>query len=537
MQRDGATFSVALRVLLAGLLASCLAPAIWAQQYDLLIKNARVLDGTGTPWYSADVAVSGERIVAAGDLSAARAKRILDAAGLYLAPGFIDPHSHAADGLVTQELSHARPLLAQGITTVFINPDGGGPVDLTGQRATLLEHGLGVNVAPMVPHGSVRRAVLGMEDRAPTEAELEQMARMVRQGMETGAFGLSTGLFYAPGSYAQLDEVIHLAAIVAEYDGVYTSHIRDESNYSIGLAAAVEEVIQVSRRARLPGIVTHIKALGPPVWGQSATVIDRIQQARDEGVEVFADQYPYTASATSLSAALLPRWAQVGGRDKLLARLEDPQTAGRIVSAMEDNLARRGGAHRIQFRSHPPDRSIEGKTLQAVAEERDVGAIHAALQLLKEGKPGIVSHNMDEADVRRFMQQPWVMTCTDGGLVPLGRGVPHPRNYGAFPRKIRKYVREEKVLDLASAIRTMTAMPAAVLRLRDRGIIHEGAVADLVVFDLERLTDQATYQNPHQLSQGMVYVLVNGTLAIDQGEFTGALAGKVLTRRGASREN
>src|SRR5690606_6005485 len=230
-------------------------------------------------------------------------------------PGFIDVHSHAGPGLATRELSGARPLLAQGITTVFVNPDGGGPVDLVQQRRDLLEHGLGVNVALMVPHGSVRRAVLGMEDRAPTPEELERMKALVREGMEAGAFGLSSGPYYAPGSFADTEELIALARIAAEHGGVYTSHIRDEADYTIGVVAAVDEVIRVAREAGLPGIVTHAKVLGPRVWGYSGAVVKRIQRARDAGIEVFADQYPYEASSTSLAAALLPRWAQAGGGD------------------------------------------------------------------------------------------------------------------------------------------------------------------------------------------------------------------------------
>ncbi len=530
MQRARLASAVA-GILAAGLLAGGLASTGPPQQYDLLIQNARVLDGTGTPWYYADVAVAGDRIAAVGDLSNAAASRVIDATGLYVAPGFIDAHSHAAAGLARRELSEARPLLAQGITTVFVNPDGSGPVELGGQRAALLEHGLGVNVAQLVPHGSIRRAVLGMEARAPSAAELERMIEMARAGMEEGAFGLSSGLFYPPGNYAHLDEVIELAKVASEHGGVYTSHIRDESDYNIGLLAAVEEVIRVAREARLPGVVTHIKALGPRVWGLSKAVIERIRQARKEGVEVFADQYPYTASSTGLGSALLPRWAQVGGRDKFFARLGDPDTRSRIVKEMRENLDRRGGAARIQFRGHEQDPSVEGKTLQQVADERGVAPIAAALGLIEEGGAGIVSHNMDDADVKRFMQQPWVMTCTDGGLAPRGQGVPHPRNYGAYPRKIRKYVLGDGVLELAAAVRSMTYMPATVLRVANRGIVREGAVADLVVFDLARLADKATYQDPHQLSEGMVYVLVNGKLAIDQGAFTGVLVGKVLSRR------
>lgn len=522
---------VVIAIVAAGLLAGALALTGRTDPYELVIQNGRVLDGTGTPWYYADVAVSGGRIVAMGDLSNASAKRTIDAAGLYVAPGFIDPHSHAGPGLANSTLSEGHPLLAQGITTVFINPDGGGPVDLVVQRTKLLEHGLGVNVAQLVPHGSIRREVLGMADRAPTAVELERMLQLTREGMEAGGFGLSSGLFYPPGNYAELEEVIQLAKVASKFGGVYTSHIRDESDYSIGLVAAVEEVIRVAREARLPGIVTHIKALGPRVWGLSDTVIERIQKARAGGVEVFADQYPYTASATGLSSALLPRWAQAGGHNQLRARLEDPQVLHRIMEEMRTNLERRGGAARIQFRAYEQDHSIEGKTLQQVADTRGVEPLQAALALIKGGNAGIVSHNMEDAEVQRFMSQPWVMTCTDGGLLPMGRGVPHPRNYGSYPRKIRKYVLEEKVLSLAEAVRTMTYMPARVLRVANRGILREGALADLVIFDLDRLADKATYQNPHQLSEGIVYVLVNGKLAIDKEAFTGTLAGKVLSRR------
>ncbi len=299
-----ASFSTAL------LLAAAAPPELAAQQrFDVIIRGGRVLDGTGNPWFVADVALDGDRIAAVGDLTNARGRREIDATGLYVAPGFIDSHSHAGGGLATEALSHARPLLAMGLTTVIINPDGGGPIDLVVQRERLLEHGLGVNVMQLVPHGSVRRTVLGMEDRGPTEDELDRMKRLVRQGMEDGAFGLSSGTFYAPGSYSKPDEIIALARVVAEYGGAYTSHPRDESNYTVGVIASAEEVIDVGRQAGIPAILTHVKALGPPVWGYSTAIVQRISAARAEGIEVYTDQYPYAASATGLSSALLPRWA------------------------------------------------------------------------------------------------------------------------------------------------------------------------------------------------------------------------------------
>jgi N-acyl-D-aspartate/D-glutamate deacylase len=503
-----------------------------AQQtvHDIVIRNGRLLDGTGNPWYYADVAVEGDRVVAVGDLSQARGRRTIDASGLYIAPGFIDAHSHAGPGLETPELSHGRPLLAQGITTVFVNPDGGGPSDLARQRQDLLADGLGVNVALLVPHGSLRRAVLGMQDRDATSDELARMVALVRRGMDEGAFGLSSGLYYAPGSYAKTEEVIELAKIAAAYGGVYTSHIRDEADYNVGVVAAVDEVIRIAREAQLPGVVTHIKALGPRVWGYSQALVYRIERARASGIEVWADQYPYEASATGLTAALVPRWAQVGGNSALLERVADPTVRARLRSEMLENLDRRGGASRLQFRRHEADPSIEGRTLEAVAVERGMEPVDVAIALVEAGGAGVVSFNMNDGDVEILMRQPWTMTASDGDLVPMGEGVPHPRSYGTFPRKIRGYVLERPVVDLAAAVRSMTFLPASVFRMRDRGLVQPGVGADLVVFDLARLEDKATYRQPHQLAEGMVFVLVNGELAVDGGEFTGRLVGRVLER-------
>ncbi|WP_372638734.1 amidohydrolase family protein [Fodinibius sp.] len=503
-------------------------PAEHEYDFDTLIINGRVLDGTGNPWYYTDIGIKDDEIVKVGELKNAVARDTIDAAGLYVTPGFIDVHSHAGSGLADPELSEAKPLLLQGITTVFVNPDGGGAVDLEKQRRDLLEDGIGVNVAQMVPHGSIRSAVIGMEDRVPAPGEMEEMKRLVREGMRGGAFGLSSGPFYSPGSYATTGELVELAREAAAYDGAYTSHIRDESNYTIGLEAAVDEVIQVAREAQLPGVVTHIKALGPPVWGLSETIVANIEKARAEGVEVFADQYPYMASATGLISALVPRWAEEGGHDKLVDRLESPELFPKIRLEMKENLARRGGADRIQFRYYDPDSTIEGKTLQEVAGARNRSPLEMAVELIKEGKPGIVSFNMSEEDVHRFMRQPWTMTSSDGGLVPLGQGVPHPRNYGTYSRKIKKYATEKEVVDLPSAIRSMTTLPAQVFGITGRGQIREGAKADIAVFDLDEITDEATFQNPHQYSQGMKYVLVNGHYALKEGQILSPRRGRVL---------
>lgn len=508
----------------------CVASPVTAQSaYDIVIENGRVLDGSGNPWIRADVAVTDGEIAAVGNLSATTGDTVLDAKGLYVAPGFIDVHSHAAEGLTDESLSAAKPLLAQGVTSVVVNPDGGGAVDLSAQRDSLLKHGLGVNVGQLVPHGAIREEVMGLSDRDPTGAELEEMKALVRRGMKNGGLGLSSGPFYAPGSYTETEEYIATARVAAEHGGVYQSHIRDESNYTVGLLAAVDEVIRIAREADLPGIVTHIKALGPPVWGFSTAVEQRVERARKEGVEVFADQYSYTASATSLTAALVPRWAQSGGRDSLLHRLDQEALRARIRSEMTENLKRRGGPKRIQFRRFRPDSSIEGRTLTEVAAARNAAPLKTALALIEQATPGVVSYNMLDEDVERFMRQPWTMTCSDGGLVARGDGVPHPRNYGAFSRKLSRYVRDQNVIDPGAAVRSMTQLSASVMGLPNRGSIQPGAVADLVVFDLDEIQDPATFQAPHQLSEGMVHVLVNGRLAIRDGTFTGVRPGNVVS--------
>ena len=494
--------------------------------YDALIVNARVLDGTGNPWMAADVGIRGDRIAAVGRLAGATATRVIDAHGLTLAPGFIDVHSHAAEGLAGA-LHTAQPLLAQGITTVFINPDGGGPTDLAGQRAALVARGIGVNIGQFVPHGSIRRAVLGMEARVPRPDELNQMQAMTRDGMKAGGLGLSTGLYYAPGSYAATDEVIALAKVAAEFGGVYSSHIRDEADYSVGLLAAVDEVIRIAEDARVVGVVSHMKALGPAQWGLSSLLSARVDQARQRGVQVFADQYPYNASGTGLSAALVPRWAEVGGREEFLKRLTGAERP-RLLREIAKNLARRGGPSTLVISSYAPDSALQGRSLADIATSRGVAAVDLVASLLERGDGGLVSFNMSDADIAHIMRQPWTMTCTDGDLTEPGAGKPHPRGYGAFARKLAVYVRERRVVDLAAAVRSMTSLPAQVFGLRDRGSIRPGAAADLVVFDPGRIADKATYDSPQQMAEGIAYAFVNGTLAIDDGRFTNATAGRAV---------
>ena len=508
-----------------------LAKPLSAQEQTVLIRNGRVMDGSGNPWVRADVLIQGDKIIEIGDLGNASADEVIDATGLYVTPGFIDTHSHSGPGLATEGLSHAEPLLAMGLTTIFANPDGGGPIDLNAQRADLETDGLGVNVAQLIGHGSVRSRVIGQQDRVASSAELERMRGLVRDAMEEGAWGLSSGTFYVPGSYAPPEEIEELAKVVAPYSGSYTSHYRDESTYSVGLIAAVDEVINVGRVAGIPAILTHVKALGPFVWGYGAAIVQRVERAREEGIQVFADQYPYTASATGLEAALLPRWSQAGGRDSLMARLDDPRTLERIKEEMIEGLARRGGADRIQFRRYRPDESIEGQLLSEVAEERGQHPIDTAIDLIKAGSVSIVSYNMNDEDVETLMVQPWTMTSSDGGLVPLNEGVPHPRSYGTFARKIRLYVQEKGVVTLEHAIRSMTSLPAQVFGMTNRGMLRPGMTADIAIFDLGAVRDLAEYADPHHYSEGMIHVFVNGKAAIREGAFTGVRAGRVLRKR------
>ncbi|HSC28333.1 MAG TPA: D-aminoacylase [Vicinamibacterales bacterium] len=516
----------------AGLAISILQPAQPAS-FDVLIRSARVLDGSGNPWLRADVGISGDRIAAVGRLSGARGTTVVDAQDRVLAPGFIDVHSHAAEGLRRPELRQAQPILAQGVTTVVVNPDGGGPTDLAAQRAGLEKGRIGPNVALLIGHASVRREVLGSGKRAPSDEELEQMKALVRRAMKEGAYGLSSGLFYAPGSYAATEEVIALAQAAGEFGGLYTSHIRDEGNYGIGVVAAVDEVIRIAEAANVIGIVSHMKALGPDSWGLSQAMTMRIDRARERGVQVFADQYPYEASSTSLRAALLPGGTDVPAADRLEKEEQPPaERAAResLEGTIRENIRRRGGADAIQIASYSPDRSLEGQTLAGIAKARGVPPETAALELIVRGSPSIVSFNMSEADIRHIMTRPYTMVSSDGGLVPMGAGQPHPRNYGAFARRLGVYVRERGITSLESAIRSMTSLPAAVFGLTDRGVIRAGAIADIVIFDPARIRDLATYTNPHQLAVGVSWVLVNGVPVVADGKFTDALPGRVLRK-------
>ena len=501
-------------------------------QYDVLIRGGKLLDGTGNPWRYADVAIKGDRIVAVGPLPAsATAAKVIDAKGKYVSPGFIDPHSHASPGITTEKLAAAVPILLQGITTVMINPDGGGPADLVPQLAAVRKNVPGINVVPMIGHNGVRIAVMAYENRAPTPEELKKMEDLVRTAMELGAFGFSAGPFYVPGKFSKTDEIITLAKVAAKFPGAfYTAHIRDEASYDVGVVAAADEVIEIARAAKLPGVITHIKCIGPSVWGKSKDIIDHVNAARAEGLEIWADQYAYTASSTGLQAALVPGWAQEGGRAAQTARLSDPEQRATIRKEMLENLERRAGAHNIMIARCESDRSLEGKRLDDIARAKLQEPIDAAIDILIKGGAGIVSFNMNDKDLEAFMRQPWTMTCSDGGLVEFGQGAEHPRAYGAFSRKLRRYALDQGVVSIEQAVHSSSGLAASVFGIKDRGAIREGAYADVLVFDPHTVNDVATYEKPHAYSTGMDYVFVNGRAAVAEGKVVNERFGRVLLR-------
>ncbi|HEX3867625.1 MAG TPA: amidohydrolase family protein [Gemmatimonadaceae bacterium] len=501
------------------------APPVGAQQQvDILIRGGSVIDGTGSAARPADVGVRGDRITFVGDATVAHvsATRTIDAKGLIVAPGFIDPHTHTAADLSNAERKSNLPYLMQGVTTVVTNNDGGGPIDIGAQLAGWRKSGMGTNAAVYIGQGSVRGAVVGQSASVATPAQIEAMRKVVAKGMEDGAIGMSTGLYYAPGSYATTDEVIELAKAAAAKGGLYDTHLRDESSYTIGLVGAVNEAIRIGFEAHLPIHISHIKALGVDVWGQSDTVIALMKQARAKGLDLTAGQYPYTASGTSVSASLLPRWAESGGNDSLRIRIADPATRAKLVTEMEENLRRRGGASTLLMTSSR-DKSILGKRLDEIARARNTTPIEAAIQIILNGGSSVASFNMNEKDIQNFMIQDFIVTDSDGSDG-------HPRKYGTFPKLIREYVLTKHVLTMPQAVHRSSAETARILGFKDRGTLKTGDFADVIAFDPATIADKATYEQPTLLAVGMRYVLVNGAVAIDGGKYTGAAAGRVLTR-------
>lgn len=489
-------------------------------RYSLLIKNAQVLDGSGTEARIADIGIKGERIVFIGDSEAEKkrkAKKSIDASGYLLSPGFIDTHTHSLEDLVSLKRHDNVNYLMQGVTTVITGNDGGGLLNIGETLALFEKQGIGTNAALLIGQGRLRKYVMDMSDAEPSPAHMQQMKKILGRAMEEGAFGMSTGLYYTPGNFASTEEVIELAKIVAQKGGVYDSHIRDESSYSIGLDSAIREVIAIARQSGIPANISHIKALGVDVWGQSEQIISLIEDAREEGLKVTADQYPYRASGTSITNALVPRWVFA---DDFEANMENPELLPRIRTEMEDNLRRRGGAQALLF-TDINIKQLYGKTLQEVADFRQEPVMKTAFDIIMNGGSRVASFNMNPEDLKRFMQQPWVMTSSDGSTG-------HPRKFGSFPKKIREYVLEKEYLTLPEMIRKSTSLPAETFQIKERGKIAIGYFADLILFKPEEIQDQATYQQPAVLAKGMDYVIVNGKIVVEAGKYRKILAGKAL---------
>jgi len=505
-----------LRIVLAAI--TLVASTCVAQELDVIFRGGSVIDGSGSPAVRADVGIAGDRIVFVGPSAGRKAKRTIDATGLVIAPGFIDPHTHTAGDLSDPKRSRNDPYLMQGVTTVATGNDGDSPADTGATLAKWEQQGIGTNAVLFIGQGTVRHEVMGMSDAAPTPEQMEKMKALVDKAMKGGAIGISTGLYYAPGSYSSTEEVIALSRVAAQYGGIYDTHMRDESSYTIGLLGSVKETIRIGREANIPVMISHIKALGADVWGQSAQVIQLIDDARKEGVKVTASQYPYDASGSSVTAALVPRWAEADGA--LLTNMSDPAVHARLVKEMNENLVRRGSADSLLMTS-ARDTTIVGKTLATIAKERGETPVDAAIEIVKAGGSSVASFNMKEADIAAFMREPWVMTCSDGSTG-------HPRKYGTFPRKIHEYVEEKHVVSMEFAVRSSTSLPAETLGLKERGLLKSGYFADVLAFDPKTFADKATYADPTVLATGVRYLTVNGRLAVDGGVLTDTLAGRSL---------
>lgn len=486
------------------------------ERVDLLIRGGTVFTGSDAPFVG-DVAVTGDRIRYVGPHATLRARRTIDVRGMVVAPGFIDPHTHVEAMLASADARErlVLPFMMQGVTTAFIGNDGGGAPDVA---ATLTPpKPVGVNYATYVGFGAVRRAVIGEARRAPTAAELATMRGIVARAMCQGALGLSTGLFYAPQSFATTGEVVALARGAGARGGTYDTHIRDESSYTVGLVAAIDEAIAIGRQARMPVHISHIKALGVDVQGQAPAIIGKVEAARARGEMVTADQYPWSASGTSLVASLVPLWAQDGGREALLRRFADPSLAARLHADMTENLRKRGGAAALLV----TEGAERGRTLTDVAVRLHTDAVGAAIATIRVHDPAVASFNQSEADIAAFMRQPWVMTGSDASTG-------HPRVYGTFARKYAKYVRAEHVLTLRQFIERSSALTADTFGLVGRGHLRRGAFADVVVFDPATYAERATYQQPTLFATGVRTLLVNGAVVVDGGVATGRAAGRPL---------
>ena len=501
-----------------------------SQDYDLIIRGGKVVDGSGNPWYYADIAIKNDRIAEIGQLSNHEAKRVIDAHGLVVAPGFIDPHTHALRGIF--EVPNAESALLQGVTTLTEGNDGSSPYPIDRHYADIDNLRISPNWAVFVGQGTIRQRVIGFGLRKATPDEMERMKQMVRDAMEQGALGISTGLFYVPGSFTSTEEVIELSKVAAEYNGIYISHIREEATQLID---SVQETIRIGEEADIPVQITHHKVIGVENWGASIESLRLVDEARERGVDVTIDQYPYTASQTSINA-LIPQWAQAGGREEMLSRINSAETYSTIKNEVVAKILydRGGGDPKNVFISRNSwDPDMAGKNLAELAidaglEPTPENAADVVFDIIRRGGATAVYHAIGPEDVDRIMQHPATAIGSDGPVGVFGEGAPHPRQYGTFARVLGLYVRERKILSLEEAIRKMSSQSARRLGIHDRGLITKGYFADIAIFDPDEIIDKATFENPHQYAIGTKFVLVNGTVVVENGQHTGARPGRIL---------
>jgi len=501
-----------------------------AQSFDLLIKNGKIIDGSGNSWYYGDVGIRNGKIAFIGKLNNYDAKHTLDAAGLIVVPGFIDVHAH----IEGSELSvpSADNFIFDGVTSVVTGNCGGSNLDVDKYFKRIDSVKTSINIATLIGHNTVRRAVLGDVNREPDAIEQASMESLVETAMKNGAIGMSTGLIYVPGTYAKTSEVVGLAKVASRYNGVYASHIRDEGDK---VNEAVSEAISIGREASIPVEISHFKVTYKPNWGRSVETLGLVESARLEGLDVTIDQYPYVASSTTLDTTL-PTWAFSGGRDSLKLRLNSPAIRNQIKIEMVDNLKKKKlkSYSYAQVARYAPDTTYNGKNISEInrLKGRKSKPIYEAETILEMvgaiNRTQMVYFSMDEKDLTRILQYPFNMIASDAGIARFGAGMPHPRAYGTNARVLGRYVRDQKVIRLEEAIRRMTSLPAQKFNLRDRGLLREGMAADLVVFDEKTVGDAATYTNPHAYSTGFSFVIVNGEVVIDNGKHTGVRSGQVL---------
>jgi N-acyl-D-aspartate/D-glutamate deacylase len=497
---------------------------------DVVIRNATLYDGSSEPGRRGDIAISRARIVGVGSFTLKGQARVIDGTGLIVAPGFIDLHTHSDYPLQAPLTRNNRNYLTQGVTTVVTGNCGSGPSDVAAYFAKLERAGIGTNVIHQAPHNDIRAKAMGNVNRPPTAAELKTMESLVDKAMRDGAWSLSTGLIYNPGTYSKTDELIALAKVAARHGGFYASHIRDEG---LGLMTSIDEILKIGKEAQLPVHISHIKASGRKTWGKAPEAIALIEKARAGGQAVTADQYPYIASSTSLAATVIPTQFREGTPVEYQARLANKEQRARIRSAVEQALDGRAGGKSIQIARYMPNQAWQGRNLEQISDLTGKPPADIVLDIEQHGGAAIVNFGMNEEDVRLYMKQPWVATASDGSAMSPGDTVPHPRSYGCFPRKVGHYAIAEKQIPLEQAIRSCTGLPADILHLTDRGYLKPGNVADLVVLDPKTFADKATYDKPHQYSTGVKYLFVNGQPVINNGVYEGKLAGKVLRHKSA----